>query len=504
MRQLTFLKIFMLSVVLIGFSACDSFLDVNENPNEPEFVDENLQLPAIQGYFSYRVIANDPVRVSSLWMQQLAWNGVPENHEDRYYYTEDGPNNFWGVYSYVTVMNNVKTLIEQAEENEMNAHAGIGKVILAWNMSLITDFFNEAPYSEAFEPTNTSPGYDSQEEIYDAIFGLLEDALDDFENPGAITPGSDDLIYGGNLNLWTELTHTLIARFNMRLSEAPGNSREARANAALDALANGLASNASDADFSYEASAGSENPWYQYAIDSKWDTRDQLSHHYVNLLKDLEDPRLPIQARQAGAVNTEGQVGGFSPEPFDPSMFAQDDSTYVGHQNGEFGIGTANVSSIGEFYSAANAPVTWIGYAEAKFIEAEATLFTSGAAAAQPVLQDAVRASMEKLGVDGADIDAYLLDMVDLTTLVDEDAAHEQIMTQKYIANFLNVEAYHDWRRTGYPDLAMAEEPYIEEIPRRFPYPNSEYQYNAANVEATEVPIGPSAMTHRVWWDTRN
>ncbi len=509
MRQLTYLKIFMLSFLLIGFSACDSFLDVNENPNEPEFVDENLQLPALLGYFSYRVIANEPVRVSSQWIQQTAWNGVQPS-ADTYDYIESDPNNFWGVYSYVTVMNNVKTLIAQAEENGMNAYAGMGKVVLAWNMSLITDFFNEAPYSEAFDPSNTTPGYDSQEEIYEAIFDLLSEALDDFADPGPITPGSDDLLYGGDLDKWTRMTNTLIARYNMRLSEAPGNTRVNRANAALQALGVGFGSNADDANFAYAVTAGQENPWYQFVIDSKWDTRNQLSRTYVNMLKELEDPRLPVQARQAGAVSVDGEVSGFTPEPFSSDMYALDDSTYFGHLNAHNGVGQTNVSSIGSFYSAPDAPVTWISYAEAKFLEAEATLFTGGAALAQPVLHDAVRASMEKLGVDDIAIDAYLFNLVDLAALVSEEAAHEQIMTQKYIASFLSVEAYHDWRRTGYPDISPVDppagqvQPELSEIPRRFPYPTNEFQYNADNVANTGVLRGYDSMTFRVWWDTRD
>jgi len=499
----------MVSLLFISISACDNFLGVNENPNEPEFVEANLQLPAVLGYFSYRVLANEPVRVSSQWIQQTAWNGVQPS-ADTYNYLESDPNNFWGIYSYVSVMNNAKTMIEQTEGTESRAYAGIGRIVFAWNMSIITDFFNEAPLSEAFDPTNPSPAYDTQEQIYEAVFDMLDEAIAELSNPGVINPGSDDQLYGGNLTKWIQLANTLKARLHMRLTEAPGNTPTARANAALNALQGGFESNADDADYAYVASAGSENPWFQFAIDGKWDTRNQLSQHYVDLLKSLQDPRLPVQARQAGAVVQAGLDADFSPVPFDPAtMYALDDSTYWGHENARPGIGAGVVSSIGSFYSAADAPLTWISYAEAKFLEAEATLLTSGEAAADPIYREAITASMEKLGVDAGDIANYLAALPALGSLPPEDA-YEHLITQKYIATFLTTEPYNDWRRTGYPSLRLPQpapdedQLRVDQIPRRFPYPVSELQNNADNALGTGVPAGLPSLTYKVWWDTRD
>ena len=235
-----------------------------------------------------------------------------------------------------------------------------------------------------------------------------------------------------------------------------------------------------------------------------------MSQHYVNLLKSLEDPRLPVQARQAGAVVQAGLVDGFEPEEFDPTtMFALDDSTYFGHENARPGIGAGVVSSIGSFYSAADAPLTWISYAEAKFLEAEATLLTSGDAAADPIYREAITASMEKLGVDAGDIADYLAALPALGSLPPEDA-YEHLITQKYIATFLTTEPYNDWRRTGYPSLRLPQpapdedQLRVDQIPRRFPYPVSELQNNADNALGTGVPAGFPSLTYKVWWDTRD
>lgn len=488
---------FILYTLLIGAlsltGACEGFLDVNEDPTAPSEAPENLQLAALLGSFSYQVIGNEPARTTNRWVQQLSWTGFAPS-SDNYDFDESDPNNFWNTI-YTEVLNNAKELGELAEENENYSYAGISKVIQAWSFAILTDLWDEVPYSEAFDPLpegTATPAYDSQEFIYSEIFRLLEEALDDFQaGDVSLSPGSDDLVYGGNIERWERMTNTLLARYHMRLSNAPGHNENDQADLALAALEDGFVSNADDADFQYFDNDGEENPWYQFAIDGKWDTRDQLSAHYVNLLEELDDPRLPVQARPVGAVDGSGEVAGFDPE----------EPEYAGNVNGEEGGGAANFSSIGEFYSDPDAPLNWISYAEAKFIEAEAILITSGEAAAQPVYEEAITASMEKLGVSDGEATDYIESLQELAGAED---ALEEIITQKYIANFLSLENYNDWRRTGYPELEPAVNAVTPsgEIPVRYPYPNSEYSNNAENVAETGIPIGYEALEIPVWWDS--
>lgn len=491
MNNLKAIKLMLLAAVLVVSGACDNFLDVNTDPNTATTVPENLQLPSLEGNFSYEVLANDPPRITSMWTQQMAWNGVPPS-EDNYDVDEADINNLWTYFSYTDVMQNARVLAQQATDNGNYAYSGAAKVLLAWNMSIVTDLWNEAPYSEAFNPDDTTPGYDSQEEIYSAVLGLLDEAITDLgKGNGQVVMGNDDLLYGGDLTKWTKLAYTLKARLLMHLTNAPGYDATTQSTAALQALQNGFTSNDDNADFAYHNKKGEENPWFQFAIDGKWDTRNQLSAHYVDLLKSLNDPRLPVQARPVGVVDNQGLVS-------NPELT---DTTYTGHVNGAEGIGAENVSSIGAFYSAADASLNWMNYAEAKFIEAEATFRTQGAASADPIFQEAVAASMDQLGVDATAKQDYLNSLPALTA----NNALEQIITQKYIANFLHFEVYNDWRRTGYPALTpVTNEARVDQIPVRFPYPSSELQNNSENVSATGIPVGYTSMTHNVWWDSAN
>ena len=484
--------------LMLLMGACD-FSDLNEDPNSPTNVTDPLQLSALLASFSYEVIGNEPARTPAMWMQQLAANAQPLT-EDNYDLTSTDVNNLWEFTSYTNVMNNARDLDQRATENGNTAYAAIAKTIYAFNLGVATDLWGDIPFSEAFDPLNTQPAFDAQEDVYAGVFDLLNQAITDFGANSVQTPGGDDLLYGGDLQKWERLAHTLLARFHMRLANAPGNSAADRAQQALDALQNGFQSNADDADFQYLDEVGSENPWYQFTIDSKWVVSRQLSKHYVDLLKTRQDPRLMVQARQVGAVTSAGVVAGFTPDPITPVVFDLNDSTYVGHTNGQSGTRIEDISSIGTFDSAAGASLTWISYAEAKFIEAEATFITQGAAAADPIYRAAITASMDKLGIDAADRDDYLASRPALTA----GTAMEAILTEKYIANFLSLENFNDWRRTGFPTLTpVTNRPQTPSgiIPVRYPYPQSELSTNSASVDATGVPAGFAALETPVWWD---
>jgi hypothetical protein len=381
-------------------------------------------------------------------------------------------------------MHNAKLLDEKATANGNFHYAGLAKIMLAWNMSIVTDLWGEVPYSEAWQIDKTiKPKYDTQESVYRAIQELLDNALADLDKESILSPSTDDLVYpqasraawrNNSLPKWERLAYTLKARFHMRLTNAPGYDPVTQSNLALAALANGFKSNADNATFAYDDRLGSENPWYQYTIDGKWIDDARLSESYVKRLQTLNDPRLPIQAQP------------------------DDEGLYRGAPNGVGSLLNDTISNIGNFYSDADASLQWLTYAEAKFLEAEATFRVQGAAAAEPVYRQAVQASMNELSVDPAEAQTYV------TALPALDAANalEQIMEQKYIALFLQFEPYNDWRRTGYPnDLELAEDAVTPTIPVRFPYPEQELLNNAENVNQTGVPVGFGALTIPVWWD---
>jgi hypothetical protein len=152
---------------------------------------------------------------------------------------------------------------------------------------------------------------------------------------------------------------------------------------------------------------------------------------------------------------------------------------------------------LGNYYASPSTPIALLSYSELQFIKAEATLITSGAAAAQPIFQQAIKDNMTKLGLSLSNpaVVNYLAKRGQLTTA----NALQRIMEEKSIANLLSIENFNDWRRTGFPKLTLAPKPQagITTLPRSYPYSQQEISTNPQPQNA-DVKI-----TDRVWWDTQ-
>ncbi|WP_312339017.1 SusD/RagB family nutrient-binding outer membrane lipoprotein [Sphingobacterium sp.] len=482
------------------FVSCSKNLDINQDPNNPKDVPENLMLTALLSNFSYEVVGGYPVRISSLWTKHLA-GAIAGNHEGNYLIKASDVNNLWESYSYTDVMNNAYILKNKATANGNPNYSAIAKIVLAWDLSIMTDLFGDIPYSDAFRGgEGLRPKYDSQEDIYKSIQSLLDEAITEASNNNnALKPGADDFLYQGKMENWIALAHSLKARYHLRLSNAPGKTASAQAKLALDELAKGAIVKDNQPAFKYLASTAGENPWYQYAIDGKWAVTTRPSQYYVNKLVANNDPRLAYQATKvvAGANVDPANVG-----------------KYNGVTNEAPGDVIANYSAIAPFYSAKDAKLYWMVFPEIDFIKAESEYLIANKTVTPTVknaYEKAIRSSMDFYGISAADANTYLASHALSTNAA---IAYEQIMTEKYISNYLMVESYNDTRRTGYPNLPINNElypgqtkldqpPRINQIPVRFPYPSSERLYNSDNVPSA-ISIDPvKAIVIPVWWNSK-
>jgi hypothetical protein len=178
-------------------------------------------------------------------------------------------------------------------------------------------------------------------------------------------------------------------------------------------------------------------------------------------------------------------------------VFPAKPNTFIGMQEGQSTLNDSTVSWIGAYFSTDSARLSVVSYSDQKFTEAEARLIVSGAASADAAYRDGIRAHMQKLGVPAAAITAYVNARPALNSLANP---LEEIITQKYIANFLKVETWNDWRRTGYPKLTPVANALLPNIPQRIRTPGSELSNNINQVTATGIPTGLDGMMVKVWW----
>jgi hypothetical protein len=476
-------------LLALGLSACSDFLDVNNNPNAPENATIDIRLPALEATFIHSTYYGATALWGSEWTQQWAFNNSRRSYAQvqNYELFDTDAGSSWD-YVYSRPGNAAFTMVRDASAEADAYYRGIAKLFYAWTFQIITDLWGPAPYTDAFKPEIREPKYDSQQFIYNGILANLDTAVSLFATPTARKPTTNDLLFGGDIQRWNKLAHYLQARANLRLAYASGEDKVGRANKALAALDGAFASNADDADFIYPGGTDARNPNYTF-IDQR--TNFVGSAYMIQMLQSRSDPRLGILFTPIFYDSIRGSGTNRKTYPAQPN-------TFVGHLEGSDQFQTdSTVSNIGLFFSSDSAKLSVASYADQKFTEAEARLIATGAASADPAYRDGIRANMTKLGVPAAAIDAYIAARPSLETVANP---LEEIITEKYIANFLKTEPWNDWRRTGYPVVPLVPQAVIPTIPQRIRAPNSELSSNGVQLAATGIPTGIDGMTVKVWW----
>ena len=192
-------------------------MDVNTDPNNPSEITVNKILPGINSdigyYFSYDFMQLG--YISAVYSHQL----TTRESIDQYGIRGSDMDNTWaGLYT--GPIKEIETLISEAEKTDNALYAGIGKVYKAYLYSQIVDLWGDVPFTESSVDGNYNPNFDDAKGIYSSLIGLLEDALVDFNNEeseNGIAPGSDDLIYGGDIDLWKKAANSILLKLYVQV-----------------------------------------------------------------------------------------------------------------------------------------------------------------------------------------------------------------------------------------------------------------------------------------------
>ena len=447
-----------LMVALVTFiSSCD-WIDpeLNVDPDAPGDVSMSLLIPGIQQSMGFILIGNNSVRTTNMWMQLYDGVSRQSHTEGKYSLTGADINNYWGTI-YTEILINAKILAEKAVEEGSPHNEGLSKVMTAYTLSIASDLWGDIPYSEALQGTDNvlKAKFDSQQEIYNTIFRLLDEAIADLgftEEPVGI---EGDVIYVGDADAWVNAARAIKARAELQLSKKNGAAAYNNALTLVDAFAS------APSLCSIKGENANTNPMYQFMLD-RGDVR--MSQTFLDELDATSDPRIPFYF----AENEDGEIVGSDP----------------GSEN-------EAASPPGDYMAGSTAPTVLLSFAELKFIEAEAALQTGDADRAVAAYIAGVSASVAKVTGDANQdwIDANIGSETGGTISL------EKIMMQKRHALVGQVQPFSDWRRTGIPTLNLVLGATKTEVPRRFPYSQDESIYNADNIP----PVGSIIVP--VWWD---
>ena len=427
----------------------------------------------------------------------------------------------------------------------------VTRIYMAFMGLANTDTYGDMPFKEYVQakvPETNNVAYDSQKDIYDAMFRMLEQAVDSIKPDDATqySVGTDDICYFGDWNKWLRFANTLRLRMALRISNVDPERAKLEAEAALNNQYGLMASNDDNmqtvpkyapVNIGGLDAGGNENGLAMCSVAfngesvMSWDLEQMYRNlstggkDYIVRISRKEtltkqiDPRCLVCWYRSGmtatslAAGTESiskdfagckrgaQVPDISMSELNYSLTRTQPKPASKELNPDFWFNYAR-------------PTVWMSYAESLFLKAEAALrgWTGMelTESAEQYFRDGVKASMDYYMISSADAQKYIdgLKVLNDGTFSsgDREKILEAIITQKWMAVFPNGnEAWAEFRRTEYPALANqllnnsgGSVPEGKMI-KRILYPNSENS-NAYFTSHAELQQANTEGT-RLWWD---
>lgn len=547
-------KLFWLLGLILVFSCETTELDILADPNvpTPDTLNEDGSLNFIQ--FNYASFFAEATEAGA---ETVRLEYMFDTYEVNFNNANANLAAMWRI-GYADVLNEVEALIPIATASSSHRHIGVARIIKAYTLMTLVDYFGDIPYSEALQGNSGTvfPSVDPGADVYAAAFAELDLALADFANIDANTPSFNDLFYGednsNTMPKWTKFLNSLKLKYylNRRLIDAPG------ATAGINALlASGDIITSSADDFRWVSGTAdnpqSKHPYYVEEYEAA-NTGEYIPNYLMwalTLEKGADDPRLRYYTyRQVNAFPTDpatldneiscwndprpatyGPIDAMQTEPLPfCSLFGRGDG-YWGrdHANNEgippdnakrttFGVYPAGgrfddndadgIDSGDGLDGAGIWPIMMDSYVY--FMRAEAALFLGTTDGAAAMLEQGVRSSMNTVigflpnpgdftnTSDATDIDDYVTALMASYTAATNDTERMAIIGKEYwLAMYGNgVEGYNLYRRTGAPTNLQPTLLGTGGFPRSFLYPNNTVD---RNINITQKP----GLSEQVFWD---
>lgn len=463
--------------------SCKDFLDINTSPNNVLDSPVELILPSVTATVGF-LSGSDMHRYTSLIAQQFSGQGqgiATQTQEfERYNIQGSDLNNVWNLL-YAGALADIELIIRKANEEGSPHYSGVAKVLKAYLFQIIVDAWGSAPYSEALAFTNnTQPRFDDGQAIYADLERLLDQAITELnaatslKSPGAGSSTIFPAQFSTAKNNWIKTANTLKLRLLLHQRKLPGTID--KINAFLATNPSFIESNADNFQMSFINEARRQNPIHQFEVDRV--NQFFPNNTLVSLMNGKDDPRRKFYFTPFPFSRTnpeyKGAVGGDPPALTYSRMhvYLRGDTTnttpVVGAANG-------SISPTAYTYNGV-APIRMITAAEYNFMRAELALY-GASGDAETFFQNGIRLAMQAAAVPTAEIDSYIAANGTLSGSTEDQL--KQIIEEKFVALFgVIMEAWNDWRRTGFPSITAPTNALYSQPIRSLFYPQSEIDLN--------------------------
>ena len=515
---------------VLGTTSCsEKYLDtINTNPNAASANNLDPNYLLTDGELTFANASYAQLLYPATAIQGLASTFNYYGNGDKY--TNSG--GFTGYQALIfnqgyTALSRLQQAIDVANTQGASRYTNviaISNIMKVMIFQRITDTYGDIPYSQAVQAAQgvTTPQYDKQQDIYPALLTQLDAAIGSLNAAGAKASG--DLLYGGDVAKWKKLGYSLMVRVAMRMTKV--NATLARTYTEKAAAAGTMANYLDNALVQGDIAYGDTQNATTNALLTTDDFREvKWSKTLIDYLRTTKDPRLGAIAEipQAGVANNANQalVGDNTPalQRGLPNGYDLTGGAFDIRKRTDYPGGTgADVAPLGNYsrprlavYFQRNAPNFLLTYSETELLLAEAASrgWSVGANAATHYA-NGVRGAMQSLSqlnsaatISQGDIDAFVL-----ANPLGASNQLQQINEQYWLeaaTTFNFIEAWFNWRRSGYPMLTPVNYPGNVTggtIPRRLIYPITEVSNNPAGYAAGVADLnGGDLLTSRVWWD---
>lgn len=426
-----------------------------------------------------------------------------------------------------------KTIDEQAKkDSNLVFHNAINKLLMGYLTVTFVDYVGNIPFEQAANPEkNLNPALDSGKDLYKMVLSDIDQAILDIDV--ATFDVSSDLIYGGNRSKWIAFANSFKLRLLVQARLASNELEITDLKGEINTLLSGelIDSNLEDFVYTYAAveEPESRHPYFTRGYINGFS--QYMGNYFMWMLKDsksVKDPRMRYYLYRQSDTNP------FSGPPYlpcqgDPAVdYCYVGDHYWGYDHGEdrtgrgdnllrtvYGIYPAGgafdadqfESSPKSSNSGGNGILPILTYSTVKFLSAESALMLGTNGDPVKLLEEAIRASMNKVlnfgsvtssyTATASEVDAYVAEVIaNYNAAANNEDKLNIIITEFYLATYGNsIEAYNAYRRTGFPsNIQTPIDDDSPTFPRSFRYAEDAVEFNSS--------LTQKQITDKVFWDT--
>ncbi|TNE66472.1 MAG: RagB/SusD family nutrient uptake outer membrane protein, partial [Bacteroidetes bacterium] len=338
---------------------------------------------------------------------------------------------------------------------------GITQVLQAQVIGTTAALYGDIPFEEAGRIEIENPRYEAQRDVYNKVQALLDEGIRNLETGTGRPAGGSEIYFDGAPAPWIEVAYTLKARFYMHTREY---------DKAFDAASKGISSKDNGMYAPHGTGAQESNLTYLFfAVEVRG--ADVVTSDLMASLVNPDMATSPDFSKYRGNAKTD-ETGRYNYYFLTNSVGVQPNTV-----NG---------------FAAQTAPAPMVTYEENLLILAEAGFRSQGFdtglnhlntyrayMAAGGYLTNADPAQVKYDAYDAADFANGGMENTD--GLSTNDALLREILEERYVTFFGQVEGFNDTRRTeGETAVRVPIQPNIgAQLPQRFLYPQTEIDRNA-------------------------